>query len=103
MDIDYLTCNYCGDTFPDCMSYTTCNEDCCNIWCNATCANKEGWRQDNDDDVDKDDEEYSCKYCRNEDLDDTTLAKFLLKRCGLTRKQAVKEFNDKSKSKKNKK
>ena len=40
MSIDYYSCNNCGETFPDCGDYVSC-EGCGTKWCCDECAEEE--------------------------------------------------------------
>lgn len=100
MGVDFLICNLCARTFPDCGDYVRCGEECWNKWCSEECAKKEGWVRDREreDEGDGDDLARTCKYCRNEDVDDTVLLKFLMKKCKTTRKKLLKELLAKTKA-----
>lgn len=87
MGIDYLSCNYCGDGFPDVIDYVSC--DCGNSWCSEECAKKDGYKYN------KRTGDTSCKYCRKEDFTDDELLKYALKLLGKTRKELINEYKNK--------
>lgn len=116
MSIDYFTCNYCGEAFPDCIHYISC-ENCGTCWCSDECAEEEGFLREhcslhpdlNDRDLM---EEYreehcnfedctecehynpeSCSYCRKENYDDYTLLNKALELLGMSREELVKVVN----------
>lgn len=70
------------------------------------CAKEDGYKTagNSEDDWDGEGErpewlewDESCKYCREEDVEDSVLLNFLLKRCKITRKKALKLYFDKGK------
>ena len=87
MGVDFFSCDYCGESICDAGDYERCNEDCYRRWCDRRCAEKDGYQYD------EESGDYTCKYCRNEEIEDEVLVEYLLKRSGLSRKDAVKEFN----------
>ena len=86
MGVDWYTCNHCGDTFPDCGSYYTC-DNCWTHWDDLKCAEADGaqWNEEEDTIV-------SCKFCRQEDATDSELVNYMLKHFKVTREEMVKEF-----------
>ncbi len=116
MSVDYYTCNHCGDTFPDCGYFVSC-ESCGTHWCSDECAEEDGYitehckripELDNRDlmetyreyHCDFDDccdcpeyESASCKYCRNEDYDDYILLQKALKLLNMSREDLVDVIN----------
>lgn len=87
MGVDFFPCNYCGESICDAGDYEQCNEDCYRRWCDDKCAEQDGYRYD------EESGDCTCKYCRDEDLDDHVLLDYLLKRFGISRQDAVEEFN----------
>lgn len=118
MSVDYLICNHCGDTFPDCGYYVTC-EGCGSHWCSDECAKEDGYIEEHckkysildnrdlmenyrEDHCDYNDcydcENYvgeSCGYCRNEIFEDYELLNYTLKKLGITREDLIKEYKEK--------
>lgn len=86
MSVDYYSCNYCGETFPDCGDYVSC-EGCGNCWCSEECAEEQGFRIDVDND-----EEYStsCNFCRGEDYEDYELLEKALELLKISREDLIK-------------
>jgi hypothetical protein len=100
MGVDFFPCANCGESICDCGDYVRCGDDCGRRWCCEKCALEDGFSK-----YDEELGEYSsdfktCKYCRDEELEDYILVDFLLKRAKLTRKKAIKLFFDKQKRKK---
>ena len=116
MSVDYLTCNYCEENFPDCGYYVLC-ESCGTNWCSEECAEQDGFIGENcakyqylyDRDLM---EEYrethcdfedctecehfrpdSCKYCRKEDYTDDVLLDKALELLKMSREELVKVIN----------
>lgn len=79
MGIDILFCSNCGDGFPDVGDYEDC-DGCGNSWCDDVCAEYDGLEKI------LDEEGYqmnsSCKYCRNEDVEDSKLLDFAISQLG---------------------
>lgn len=118
MSIDYYVCNNCGEGFPDCGDYITC-EGCRTKWCCDECAEEDGFvaehckkyevygYSDLDDERRIRDCEYShcndcseyvpdsCKYCRNEDYDDLTLLNKALELLHMNREELIEVVNKK--------
>lgn len=86
MGVDYYPCTHCGDTFCECGYYVIC-ETCDQRWCTDECAEKDGFRYE-----DEDRNNSTCKFCRGEDTDDTSLLDFCLKQLGKTREEIVKDY-----------
>jgi hypothetical protein len=81
MGVDFFPCDACSETICECGSYRRCEGDCGRRWCDLECAIKDGA-----------DEEMICKYCRNEDVEEGVLLRFLLKHFKLTEKKAKKLY-----------
>ena len=117
MGVDYFTCHYCEDAFPDCGHYVSC-EGCRTHWCSDECAKADGYIEEHckkyyvygyEDLKDEkkirkceykycvdcpDYEPDSCKYCRKEDYDDYVLLDKALELLNMTREDLVKVIND---------
>ena len=99
MGIYYFACDYCGETFPDCGYYVSC-ESCGTRWCSDECANEDGfvYRESHCDFEDCTECKHyrpdSCKYCRKEDYDDATLLEKALELLKISREDLVKVVND---------
>ena len=114
MGVDFYTCHYCEDTFPDCGYHVTC-ESCGTHWCSDECAEEEGYvaehctrynvygyedleserkiRKCNHKYCDETCEFYvldSCKYCRGEDYEDGELLSKALDLLDMTREELIK-------------
>lgn len=115
MSIDYYVCKSCGNTFPDCRKYISC-ESCGARWCDETCAKEDGYIKEHcslHPDLDNyvlmteyrikhcgfgscADCRYfvldSCKYCREEDFDDDVLLEHALELLGITRDELIARY-----------
>ena len=123
MGVDWLSCDNCGDTFPDCGDFVSCHCDCSSRWCDERCAeghghvratckagcdiSSEGYLECGADiclktkDNENYDDEYiccngcenyieeSCKYCREEDYEDTDLLEKALELLNVTREDLI--------------
>ena len=90
MGVDWMACDTCGETFPDCGDYVYCN--CGRNWCSYECANEDGFTELDEDeypDLDED-ERKSCKFCREEDFTDEELLVSLMDYHELTRNDVIK-------------
>lgn len=90
MSVDFFPCDFCGASICDCGHYVTCkgnDDNCGKRWCNQVCAKKDGYDYN---------DFPSCKYCRNEELEDYILVEFLLKELNLKREEAIKLFFEKN-------
>lgn len=116
MSVDYLVCSNCGDTFPDCGYWLSC-ESCGTCWCSDECAEEDGFVREycsKHPDLDDRDlmesyrrthcdfedctecEHYnpeSCKYCRKEDYEDYVLLEKALELLKMSREELVKMIN----------
>lgn len=118
MSIDYFTCKHCGEAFPDCNYYVSC--DCGNCWCSDECAIEDGYidehclihadldnwstmkqyRKTHHECFESNDycaeckhyAETSCKYCREEDFDDSELLVYACEMLGITRDELVEKY-----------
>ena len=117
MGVDWIACNRCGETFPDCGDFVVC-ENCCTEWCSWECAEEDGYKPEhcnkypeleNRDEMEDYREENcqhdnccnceyyepdSCKYCRHEDYDDETLLEKALELLNMSREDLVKKVNE---------
>lgn len=95
MGVDFYACNNCGDTFPDCGDYTSC--ECGHNWCSDECAEAEGWRQEEEEftpEGSRWSQETSCSYCRKEDFGDLALLDFCLELLGKTREEIILQYKN---------
>jgi DNA-directed RNA polymerase subunit RPC12/RpoP len=76
MGVDFYVCQSCGDTFPDCGPYWSC-EECGNHICSR--CEKTIIKRDEETETD------ICPFCTNEILSDYELLEFALKKLGMTR------------------
>lgn len=90
MGVDFFPCDYCGTTICDCGRYYYCRDICERRWCSHECAGKDGHRAEIEDADDPND--YSCNFCRNEDVEDYELFRFLMKKHELTREEVVRLY-----------
>ena len=122
MGVDFYTCNRCGETFPDCGPYVSC-EGCGTVWCCDECAEEDGFvaeyckkydvygyeDMNNEREIRGCDYSYcsdscpeyvgeSCKYCRNEDYDDLTLLNKALELLKMSREELVDLINKEKES-----
>lgn len=85
MGVEFFPCDGCGETICDCGSYERCNDECGRRWCDMKCAKADGFiNEDEDGELDGG----SCKFCRNEDVEDSPLLYFILKHFSLTKEKA---------------
>jgi hypothetical protein len=90
MGVDFYPCNNCGETFPDCGDYTSC--ECGVHWCSDECAEAEGYRREEDGFTPNGSEweqETSCQFCREEDFEDFALLKTALELLGKSREELI--------------
>lgn len=90
MGVDFLSCENCGHNFPDCGDFVNC--ECGKHWCSIECAESDGFRYEEDGFTPKDSEweqETSCNYCREEDVEDYFLISFALMKLNMTRNELV--------------
>jgi hypothetical protein len=93
MGIDYYACNNCGDTFPDCGHYVSC--ECGQHWCSYSCAEADGYKYEEYEDEDGDMfEESTCNFCRKEDFEDYELLSFALSKLDLSRQDLIKLYSE---------
>jgi hypothetical protein len=118
MSVDFWSCHNCGETFPDCGEYVSC-ESCGTVWCCDECAEEEGYIEEHCkkwdvcgyDDLNEERKirkcdyewcdtcpEYvadSCKYCRGEDYEDSELLDKALELLKMKREDLVDIMNKK--------
>ena len=86
MSVDWYACPVCGESFNDCGYMVWC--DCGRNWCSDECAEKDGFRE-----VEKlSGDEKSCKFCREEDVEDSALLEYCLLRLDISRSDASAMF-----------
>jgi len=68
-----------------CGYYVSC--DCGRKWCSDECAEEDGWI--NEEENEDSDVYRSCKYCREEDFEDSELLKYALKGLEVTRSELI--------------
>lgn len=95
MGVDYYTCDYCGKTFPDCCYYISC--DCTRMWCSDVCAEKDGYENRENEEIEDGDDLISCNFCRGEDVVDSDLLKFMIKHFKTTRSKMIDLYYKKHK------
>ena len=79
MGVDFYSCHYCDETFPDCASdLVWC--DCGAHFCSSSCG--QSIKAENPDEPD------TCRICRHEYIPDQRLLEFLLPKLSLTREEA---------------
>jgi len=86
MGVDYLVCDHCGDTFPDCGEWYICKCGRDFDSCGKEFLEKYGEDPEGN---------YSlagCDYCLGELVDDETLLEYLLKKYKLTKEKAIKSY-----------
>ena len=117
MGVDFLICNYCEETFPDCGHFVSC-ESCGTHWCSDECAAEDGYLVEHCKkypELNGFDEMYnyrenhceyksccycenyapsSCNFCRGEDYSDETLLQKALDILGMSREDLIKKLND---------
>lgn len=106
MGVEFIACNYCGETFPDCGDFEYC--ECGVEWCSLECAEEEGYRRSSctsgysEGECDReycssDCENYigqSCKFCREEDFEDDELLGYLLELTSKTREELIVQYRE---------
>ena len=85
MGVDWYSCKYCGETFPDCGDFVSC--ECGEHWCDYDCAEADGFERDENDNT-------SCNYCREEDFEDSTLLELALKLLNKNRQELIKDYKN---------
>lgn len=90
MGLSFYTCHNCGGiSVNECIR---CNENCDNRWCSEGCAEAEGWcTTEGEEEDDECWSNYTCSFCRDEEVEDYQLFKFALKKLGLSRDTLQKE------------
>ena len=90
MGVDYLVCDECGEIFCDCGEYYYC-ENCDRQFC-MNCRDEAGLEWDDEDGC-----VCSCKYCRNEAVDDDDILNYAIEKLNTTRDALEKEIIEKRK------
>lgn len=93
MGVDYYSCHECGDTFPDCGYYFSC--DCGEHYCSDECGEKDC---EESEDEGNDQEVVTCKYCRNEAVTTDDILQFLLKKYNISFAEAFKQCLEEAKN-----
>ncbi|MEH6848089.1 hypothetical protein CON15_19665 [Bacillus cereus] len=88
MGVDFYPCENCGETFPDCGYYVSC--ECGMHWCSDGCAEEHGHESREDEETGY--EESSCMYCREEDFDDNSLLYHALDLLNMDRQQIIGSY-----------
>lgn len=106
MSVDYYACDNCGDTFPDCGTYVSC--ECGRNWCCDECAEDQGYQgascklnydcDDNECEIEcwkcENQIESSCSFCRKEIFDDVELLDYALHLLALTRDELMDKYKN---------
>ena len=91
MGVDFLICDICHSSFPDCGDFVVC--DCGGRFCSSECAEMDYAAYDEDGEcLEDEDGEGTCVLCRGQAATDADLIDFLLRKLSLTREQAVEEL-----------
>jgi hypothetical protein len=90
MGVDFFPCDVCGVSICDCGYYIHCRDICERTWCSKRCAEKDGFQKEIEDAEDPND--YSCRFCRGEDAEDSELLEFLIEKYKLTRDNVLKMY-----------
>jgi hypothetical protein len=93
VSVEYLVCDECGSTFCDCGEYYCC-ENCGRQFC-CECGEDASLEWDEQDGCFS-----SCKYCRNEAVDNNDMLRYLLNKYQTTREDVEKEIIEKRKEEK---
>jgi hypothetical protein len=91
MGVDFFPCDHCGESICDCGSYYYCNDDCGRRWCDKRCAEGDGYKNEDYEDTDDPDLK-TCRFCRNEDVEDSPLLEYVLKHFSLSKEDAKKMY-----------
>jgi DNA-directed RNA polymerase subunit RPC12/RpoP len=83
MGVDWYPCANCGDTFPDCGHYWSC-ETCGHMICSR--CEKEIIKRD-----EETEDEDVCPFCNDEIATDYELLCYALRKLGMTREELVAE------------
>jgi hypothetical protein len=94
MGVDWLGCDYCGETFPDCGDFVECG--CGNKWCDRVCAEGDGYEHNKLTTEDANEYEYekSCVYCRGEKFEDSELLEYCLELLGFSKEELIKRYKN---------
>ena len=93
MGVEFLVCNNCNDTFPDCGDFESC--ECGMRWCSLECAEAQGFREELDGFTPKGSRytHYSsCNYCREDDFSDSELFSYCLNELNLSRDELIEKY-----------
>jgi hypothetical protein len=82
MGVEFFSCAVCGESVCDSGPYERC--ECGRKWCGKRiCLDTDGFEND---------DFRSCKFCRDEDVEDVRLLEYCLGRLGMTREQAIGDY-----------
>jgi len=96
MGVDYYACKNCGDTFPDCGDYVSC--ECREHWCSDDCAGAGGYQVEEDGftpEGSKWEQETSCNFCRKEEFEDLQLLELAQELLGKSRQELISLYKNK--------
>jgi len=93
MGVDFIACETCGETFPDCGGYTSCQD--CGVHLCTGCADERGLSHS----LSMDGEEDSdvCPFCNGDEVTDENLLNFALEKLGMDRETLAAEWQEKTK------
>lgn len=92
MGVDFYPCEECGETFPDCGDYCSC--EMCSVMLCTPCANEKGLSSQITDLNQCDEAEKAeavgegycqCPYCTGESVTEELLMKFAMEKLGVDR------------------
>ena len=101
MSVDFFDCDVCGESVCECGDFESC--ECGKKWCSLECAEEDKFIGEHcklgydTEDNECDDKcwncenmlEKSCKYCREDDFEDSELLEFALKSLGTKRETLI--------------
>ena len=96
MGVDYYACESCGDTFPDCGDFVSC--ECGKRWCSDECAEADGHQEEEDGftpEGSKWSQETSCNFCRKEEFEDYDLLELAQELLGKSRHDLIELYKNK--------
>lgn len=89
MGVDFIPCEKCGETFPDCGPYTWCED--CGVYLCTGCANELGISQGM---LTSDD----CPYCSGEEVTSDEMLAFALEKLGITEEALETELKERKRN-----
>ena len=103
MSVDFFDCDVCGESVCECGDYVSC--DCGKQWCSDECAEEDGFKREgcklgyeDNDECEKEcwncenQTEKSCKYCREDDFEDSELLEYALDCLGVNRELLLANY-----------